>query len=68
MKRGWMIVLLLSLGMNVGMGLSLLRPEASPPISFSTSATETRLASPTMVCFRQDAATAKSRAFWSSAG
>ena len=39
------------------------RPEASPPINFSTSATVTRLASPLIVCFKQDAATAKSSAF-----
>ena len=35
MKRGWMIILLLSLGMNVGLGLNLLRrpsPPASPPV------------------------------------
>jgi Spy/CpxP family protein refolding chaperone len=30
MKRGWMIVLLLSLGLNVGLGLNFLRP-APPP-------------------------------------
>src|SRR5690606_15102383 len=41
-------------------------PEASPPINFSTSSTVTRFASPLMVCFRQEAATAKSSAFWSS--
>lgn len=34
------------------------RPEASPPMSFSTSATRTRLKSPWMVCLRHEAATA----------
>ncbi|BAO75283.1 hypothetical protein WPG_1053 [Winogradskyella sp. PG-2] len=39
------------------------RPEASPPINFSTSGTVTKLASPFIVCFKQDEATAKSNAF-----
>ena len=38
-------------------------PEASPPISLVTSSTVTKLESPFMVCFKQDAATAKSKAF-----
>ena len=38
----------------------------NPDISISTSATVTKLASPLMVCFKQEAATAKLRAFWSS--
>ena len=39
------------------------RPDASPPISFSASATDTRLKSPLIECFKQLAATAKLRAF-----
>ena len=39
------------------------RPDASPPISFSTSSTVTKLKSPFIVCFKHDAATAKSSAF-----
>jgi len=38
-------------------------PDESPPISFSTSATVAKFASPLIVCFKQDAATAKSNAF-----
>ena len=38
-------------------------PLASPPISFSTSSIVDKLASPKMVCFKHEAATAKSRAF-----
>lgn len=39
-------------------------PEPPPPASFSTSSAETRLKSPGIVCFRQDAATANSSAFF----
>ncbi|NJL93722.1 MAG: DUF3459 domain-containing protein [Anaerolineae bacterium] len=42
------------------------RPEASPPISFSTSSTVTRLKSPKMPCLRHEAAMANSRARWRS--
>ena len=42
------------------------RPEPSPPASFSTSATVTRLKSPSMECFRAEAATANSMALWLS--
>ena len=38
------------------------RPVPSPPIRRTTSATPTRLKSPMMECFRQDAATANARA------
>ena len=38
------------------------RPEPLPPANFSTSSALTRLKSPGMVCFRQDAATANSKA------
>ena len=38
------------------------RPEPSPPISFSTSPTDTRLKSPEMECLRQLAATANASA------
>jgi Spy/CpxP family protein refolding chaperone len=31
MKRGWMIVLLLSLGLNLGLGLGVLRRDGPPP-------------------------------------
>jgi len=31
MKRGWLIVLLLSLGLNVGLGVNLLRRDQVPP-------------------------------------
>ena len=39
-------------------------PDPSPPASFSTSETLTRLKSPSMECFRADAATANSMAAW----
>ncbi len=42
------------------------RPEVFPAASASTSATDTRLKSCSMVCLRQDAAAAKSMAFRSS--
>lgn len=42
------------------------RPEPSPPASFSTSETVTRLKSPSMECFRAEAATANSMALWLS--
>lgn len=42
------------------------RPEPSPPASFSTSETVTRLKSPSMECFRAEAATANSIALWLS--
>ena len=38
------------------------RPVPSPPMSFSTSETPTRLKSPMTLCFRQLAATANSSA------
>jgi hypothetical protein len=38
-------------------------PDASPPISFSTSSIVTWLKSPLMVCLRQDAATRKIQCF-----
>ena len=41
-----------------------IRPEPSPPASFSTSETETMLKSPSMECFRAEAATANSMASW----
>ena len=44
MKRGWMIVLLLSLGVNLGLGLSLLRPSHSPPPPSSEVAPEPEIA------------------------
>ena len=40
------------------------RPEPSPPASFSTSETLTRLKSPSTECLRADAATANSMAAW----
>jgi len=43
------------------------RPLASPPINFSTLLILTKLASPLMVCFKQEAATEKFKACWSSA-
>ena len=42
------------------------RPDPSPPASFSTSATVTRLKSPSMECFNAEAATANSMACWLS--
>ena len=39
-------------------------PVPSPPMSFVTSETETRLKSPMMLCFRQLVATANSSADW----
>lgn len=41
-----------------------IRPEPSPPASFSTSATVTMLKSPSMECFSAEAATANSTAAW----
>ena len=42
------------------------RPEVTPPMIRSTSAAVTALKSPQTECFRQEAATAKLRAFWRS--
>ena len=42
------------------------RPEALPLARFSTSATDIRLKSCSTLCFRQEAATAKLMALWSS--
>ena len=41
-----------------------IRPEPSPPARFSTSSAETMLKSPSMVCFRAEAAAANSTASW----
>src|SRR5690606_32526542 len=49
-------------GARMVTGYRCTRPEASPPISFSTSATPTRLKSPEIECLRQLAATANSSA------
>ena len=49
-----------------GMIYRCTRPEPSPPASFSTSETVTRLKSPSMECFRAEAATANSMALWLS--
>lgn len=42
------------------------RPEESPFINFSISAIVAKLTSSLIVCFKQEAAIAKSRVFWSS--
>ena len=42
------------------------RPDPSPPANFVTSSTETMFMSPSMECFKQDAATANSMVLWAS--
>ena len=44
----------------------LTRPEASPPMSASTSSRDEKLKSPLMECLRQEAATAYLTASWGS--
>jgi hypothetical protein len=65
-KNRWLLIIITTIGILIIVSLFIYLetlPEASPPMSFSTSSTVAKLKSPGMVCLRHEAATAKFKAF-----